>query len=401
LTGRTAAAAAAAMASAASRLRRAGSSGRARPARLLGARRTTTVATAAPWRRGSSAVMDWSQKGPDWKRRGRSQEELYVARAEAELLRKRRAANAGGSCDDDEGSSSVSLDAGLDAHLHASDLPGGSGGGDSGVPSPSSPSSPNGAGDASASLAVEALHAVLGAAIDGEHLSSSAELAAEYTSDRSLRTVDERVASLINWESGKGFASGFTTGVGGVFALPVALPAAVWASWTMQARLSGAIAELHGFDTRDEFTRTCVAMALLDTWSPCPMAPPLDDQRTLYENEDTHKYVSRKLLREFYLNARAPSMAALAAAQRHVCHQLVSRAAARGAAGGLGRAVPFVSGVIGGTADATALQFAGQSAHTMFGKIRDLNDRSSSAVGVPPPPRAEPCVGGAAGVGAA
>merc|ERR1719324_420942 len=114
------------------------------------------------------------------------------------------------------------------------------------------------------------------------------------------------------------------------------------------------------------------------------MAPPLDSQQSLNDNKETHKYVTRKLLREFYLNARVPSMAVLATAQRHVCHQLVSRAATRGAVGGVGRAVPIVSGVIGGTADAAALQFAGQSAHTMFGKISMATGTGSNSRTQPP-----------------
>ena len=40
----------------------------------------------------------------------------------------------------------------------------------------------------------------------------SAALAAEYKADPDLATVDEQVDSMIHWESGKGFASGFVTG---------------------------------------------------------------------------------------------------------------------------------------------------------------------------------------------
>lgn len=369
-----------------------------------------------PLRSTSTSVMDWSQRGPDWKQRGRSQEEMYVARVERELLRKRREDQVKAERADDVASTCSSATDSSDqpktivassastnetprddrppSGLKATDSSGGGGAGVSSADPPPTSSLDDTAGARASSLAVETLHAVLCAAIDGHHLSSSAELAAKYQSDPSLQTVDERVSSLVNWESGKGFASGFTTGFGGVFVLPIAIPAAVWTSWTMQARLSGAVAELHGFDTRDEFTRTCVTMTLLDTWSPCPMAPPLDSQQGLYENDETHKYVTRKFLREFYLNARVPSMAALAAAQHHICGQLMSRAATRGAAGGLGRAVPVISGVIGGTADAAALQFAGQNAHTLFGKISMANGIDGYCRNQPP--SAEPCLGSVA-----
>ena len=56
-------------------------------------------------------------------------------------------------------------------------------------------------------------------------------------------------------------------------------------------------------------------MSLLDTWSPCPMAPPLDPDTQLYEDAATHKYITRKLARELILNARLPAAAALATLQ--------------------------------------------------------------------------------------
>ena len=42
----------------------------------------------------SSVPIDWQSKGPDWEKRGRTREELYIARAEGELLRSLRAEKA-------------------------------------------------------------------------------------------------------------------------------------------------------------------------------------------------------------------------------------------------------------------------------------------------------------------
>eukprot|EP01043_Picozoa_sp_COSAG02_P086240 COSAG02_NODE_23726_length_710_cov_0.833061_1_plen_110_part_10 len=66
--------------------------GVARPERLLWMVRVVAPDAGGPLRNASTvtSVIDWSQKGPDWKQRGRSQEEMYVARMESELLRKRR-----------------------------------------------------------------------------------------------------------------------------------------------------------------------------------------------------------------------------------------------------------------------------------------------------------------------
>ena len=338
----------------------------------------------------SSVPIDWQSKGPDWEKRGRTQEELYIARAEGELLRSLRAEKAAEQGAQQQGAEPLPTTTNLPTktaaqaswmpddflHIHS----------EYGREDPDQEYAPLPEGEMgqSGSVAVDTMHTILASGVDGDSslgLCSSAALAAEYKADPDLATVDEQVDSMIHWESGKGFASGFVTGSAGIFALPIALPAAIWASWTMQARLSGAIAELHGFDSaKDEFTRTAVMMTLLDTWSPCPMAGPLDPEVKLTENKEASAFVSRKLAREFLFNARAPSTALLATVQQQIGKSIMQRAASKTAAKGVGRAVPLVSGVIGGTADAVALQFAGQSAHTIFGKIASARGYYSTRV---------------------
>lgn len=355
---------------------------------------------------GGGLPIDWQSKGPDWQKRGRTQEELYIARAEGELLRSLRAEKAAA-----QGAQGLNVEANGGGALGAPAAPGAEPPrtttnlptktaaqaswmpddflhihSEYGREDPEQEYAPLPEGELgqSGSVAVDTMHTILASGVDGDSslgLCSSAALAAEYKADPDLANVDEQVDSMIHWESGKGFASGFVTGSAGIFALPIALPAAIWASWTMQARLSGAIAELHGFDSaKDEFTRTAVMMTLLDTWSPCPMAGPLDPEVKLTENKEASAFVSRKLAREFLFNARAPSTALLATVQQQIGKSIMQRAASKTAAKGVGRAVPLVSGVIGGTADAVALQFAGQSAHTIFGKIASARGYYSARV---------------------
>jgi hypothetical protein len=77
-------------------------------------------------------------------------------------------------------------------------------------------------------------------------LSSASDLALEYKIDNSYQNDDERVDSLVNWETTKNFISGFITGLGGAVTLPVSMPSAFGASWLIQARMAGAIAQLYG-----------------------------------------------------------------------------------------------------------------------------------------------------------
>lgn len=93
-------------------------------------------------------------------------------------------------------------------------------------------------------------------------LSSAEVLAAEYLDDPSYRDDDVRVRALVNWETGKNFTTGFLTGLGGFITLPVAVPAALAASWVVQARMAAAIAKIYGHALDDERVRTKILLAL-------------------------------------------------------------------------------------------------------------------------------------------
>ena len=79
-------------------------------------------------------------------------------------------------------------------------------------------------------------------------LAGARELAAEYLADARYESNDERVDALIDRETIKNFATGFVTGVGGAITLPVSIPSALAASWVIQARMAGAIANVYGHD---------------------------------------------------------------------------------------------------------------------------------------------------------
>src|SRR5512133_1944255 len=68
-------------------------------------------------------------------------------------------------------------------------------------------------------------------------LSSAEALAREYLDDSSYASNEARIDALVLRETTKNFATGFVTGLGGFLTLPVAVPAALGASWVLQARL--------------------------------------------------------------------------------------------------------------------------------------------------------------------
>jgi len=92
---------------------------------------------------------------------------------------------------------------------------------------------------------------------------SAKELADKYAADHKYVSLEERVETLIRVESAKSFAAGFVSGIGGLWTLPVAVPASVYANWVLQARIAGAIAHLYGHDLKTERIRSLCLLCLL------------------------------------------------------------------------------------------------------------------------------------------
>lgn len=85
---------------------------------------------------------------------------------------------------------------------------------------------------------------------------SPQELANQYM--RGNGSLDDKINSLINWETSKNALAGFVTGLGGLLALPIAIPSDMFASWVIQARLSATIAIMYGHNISDDRVRTFV-----------------------------------------------------------------------------------------------------------------------------------------------
>jgi hypothetical protein len=94
-------------------------------------------------------------------------------------------------------------------------------------------------------------------------LEGSRALAGKYASNPRFADDDARVRALIRSHTLMNFGTGFVTGLGGLITLPVAIPAAMTASWVIHTRLSGAIATLHGHDIDDDRVQTFVLITLL------------------------------------------------------------------------------------------------------------------------------------------
>jgi len=180
-------------------------------------------------------------------------------------------------------------------------------------------------------------------------LSSAEALAAEYRRDRRYGSADERVDALINSEAVKNFSTGFAAGLGGALVLPLAVPSALVASWLLQARLAGAIASLYGHDLQSPRVRKLVLRSLSG-----------EVTRAALDVLDAP-------------GADAPARRARGWIPGRVLVELNKRVGLRLLTGGrgvrllgLGRVVPLVGGVVGGTYDAAVCRAVGRSAKSLL-----------------------------------
>jgi uncharacterized protein (DUF697 family) len=201
--------------------------------------------------------------------------------------------------------------------------------------------------DASANTLVRYL---LDAGLGGAGPLSSAEsLANEYRVDRAYRNDDQRVDALIRGETRKNFTTGFITGLGGVATFPVSVPAALGASWLLQARMSGAIASIYGHDLESERVRTTILLSLAGDVARDAMK----DLGIELEGKLTQRAVDQIPGRALVeINKRIGARLLTKVGQRVVLR--------------FPRAVPVFGGVVGGSLDAVVCRMVGRTAKSLF-----------------------------------
>ncbi len=192
---------------------------------------------------------------------------------------------------------------------------------------------------------------ITGNAIKGTmNLSGAKQLAEKYLNDNKYKNNDHRIDSLIKHESTKNFASGFVTGLGGLMTLPISIPAAVGASWLVQARLCAAIAHICGYDIDDEKVKTVIVLSVLG-----------DAGKEVLKEAGIK--ISQDIARQIVKNTTEKVVYQL---NKKIGFKLVSKVTQKSLSSTMGKAIPLIGGVIGGSIDALACQAVGKSAKYYF-----------------------------------
>jgi len=186
--------------------------------------------------------------------------------------------------------------------------------------------------------------------IDGSRMLCGAkQLAQEYSLVRRYKNPDEQVSGLIKWECSKSVGSGFITGLGGLITLPVTIPTGLAASWVIQARLAGTVAELYGHDSSHDRVRTLATLCLLGD-------------------------AAKEILKDVGVNvANKAGMAVLQRIpgkvfieiNRRVGFRLITKAGEKGVINCF-KIVPIIGGLVGGAVDGVTTAGVGKVARSVF-----------------------------------
>jgi hypothetical protein len=181
-------------------------------------------------------------------------------------------------------------------------------------------------------------------ALDGlPGLDTAEELAESYL--KKYSSVDKAIDSLIRWQDAKCATSGFLAGLGGLITLPVTVPAEVASVTYVQTRMVAAIAYMRGYDVRDDQVKAFVFVCLAGQ-----AALDILKQAGVSLAERALKKISEEVIEEI---------------TRQVATRLATKFGQRGIVD-LGKAVPIVSGVIGGFVDGLGTHTIGKIAKRIF-----------------------------------
>ena len=176
---------------------------------------------------------------------------------------------------------------------------------------------------------------------------SAEDLARDYQNDydEPLKAAE----ALVRWQNVKAGTSGFVTGLGGLITIPVALPANITSVIYVQIRMIAAIAKIGGYDLHDDRVKTLVFVCLAGNSAK-------DVLKTAGISVATA--AAKGLIKQI-------PKTVIGQINKAVGFRLITKFGTKGAVN-LGKAVPFIGGVLGAAMDAAATNAIGNVAIKTF-----------------------------------
>jgi hypothetical protein len=193
---------------------------------------------------------------------------------------------------------------------------------------------------------MQALNWAYDKALDGGILGtkSSYEMAENYL--KGDADLIDKVNSLIRWQNTKSATTGFIFGLGG---MPVAIPADIATVLYVQIRMVAAVAIMGGYDVRDDRVKALVYTCLAGN-----AAKDILKETGIIFGSNMSKQLINSISQE-----------TIVAINKRVGFRLFTKFGEKGTIN-LGKMIPLVGGVIGGTLDGMSTNIIGNIARKTF-----------------------------------
>jgi len=209
------------------------------------------------------------------------------------------------------------------------------------------------AGDDSSNLIRSTLEWIADAGINGLGVLPSAEqVAADYLKEAA--SVEDAINSVIAWRTMYAAGTGFITGLGGIVAMPITIPAGLAASYALGANTAAAVAHLRGYDIHSEQVRTMVLLCLIGE---------AGEEILKTAGITIGTKVCQNLIKQI------PGRV-LIEINKKIGFRLITKAGEKGVVN-LMKMLPLVGGVVGGTFDGIFVNSCGKTAKTVFAQASD------------------------------
>ena len=176
---------------------------------------------------------------------------------------------------------------------------------------------------------------------------SAEELASNYFEKSG--DIEKAIKTLIHWQKVKCTTSGFVSGLPGLPAMPVTIPANISSVLYINLRMIAAIAHLRGYDIRDDRVKTLAYVCL------CGNA-----------GKDILKVAGIKIGTKLTKNAVGKiTGTTLTKINQRVGFRLVTKFGEKGVVN-IGKAIPLVGGIVGGTFDFVGTSVVAKVAKNVF-----------------------------------
>jgi hypothetical protein len=179
-------------------------------------------------------------------------------------------------------------------------------------------------------------------------LDTAEEIARNYIGkDGSLH---DKVDSLIRWQVTKTATSGFISGLGGLITLPVAIPANITSVLYVQVRMVAAIAYMGGYDIQSDQVKSLVYICLLGNTGREIIKEIGIQLGTKLTMSTIKRVVTREVTKKI---------------NQAVGFRLITKFGSTGVIN-LGKSVPLVGGLVGGSIDGISTKGIGKIAKKQF-----------------------------------